>query len=279
MTLSSPAEEEKEGREAPAGLRSDVDGAVERGELALAYQPVVWLPTGLPLGFEALLRWNHPVHGVIPPADLVPAAEATGAIIDMGRWALRESLRQMGRWRDELPGCSDLMIAVNISGVQMQDPGFGAMVREALTSSSLDPEALLLELTESVLLPDTVRTTAGVRELRALGTRVAIDDFGTGFSSLTYLRELPVTTIKVDRSFVHDLQRPGSRSPQIVRAVLSLADSLGLETIVEGVETTAQEAQLREMGATLAQGYRWSRPLDPVDVPVWLAASARDDQH
>jgi len=264
---------EQEARTRDETLRADVVGALERGELSLAYQPVVRLPTGRPVGFEALLRWQHPQHGAVPAAALVSAAEETGAIVDIGHWVLQQSVREMGRWRSEVDGGSTLMIGVNISGVQMLDAGFPDVVRDVLETSGLDPSALLLELTESVLMPDTARTAAGVQALRSLGVRVAIDDFGTGYSSLTYLRDLPVTTIKVDQSFVQDLQRPGSRSPQIVQAVLGLAGSLGLDAIVEGVETAAQESILGEMGVTLAQGYLWARPLEPTHVPEWLDGS------
>ncbi|MGB7450179.1 MAG: EAL domain-containing protein [Ornithinimicrobium sp.] len=257
------------------GLRAELVGAAARGELSLVYQPVVWIETGRPVGFEALVRWNHPELGTLMPAALVPAAEDTGAIVGIGEWALREALQQACRWRETLPGFSGLLMGVNVSGVQLQRPGFTHTVQRALDSSCLDPGAVLLELTESVLMPDTEKTIEGVQGLRSLGVQVALDDFGTGYSPLTHLRDLPVTTIKVDRSFVQDLPVPDAPSQPIVRALLTLAQSLGLEVIVEGVETAAQEDVLREMGATMAQGYRWARPLAPDDVPGWVAETLR----
>jgi EAL domain-containing protein (putative c-di-GMP-specific phosphodiesterase class I) len=231
------------------------------------------METGRPVGFEALLRWRHPDRGTVSPADLVPAAEETGAIVGIGEWVLGEAMKQAVQWRETLPGFDTLMIGINVSGVQLQRPGFTDTVQRALDASRLDPAAVLLELTESVQMPDMETTVESVRGLRDAGVKVALDDFGTGYSPLTYLRDLPVTTIKVDRSFVQGLQHPGSRSEPIVRAILDLAHGLGMEAIVEGVETADQESLLRQMGATLAQGYRWGRPLEVADVPGWLRSA------
>jgi EAL domain-containing protein (putative c-di-GMP-specific phosphodiesterase class I) len=277
MALSRPAAPEEAASETTAGLRADLRadlvGAAGRGELAVAYQPVVWMETGRPVGFEALLRWHHPDRGTISPADLMPAAEETGAIVGIGEWVLGEAMNQAFQWRETMPGFDTLMIGINVSGVQLQRPGFTDTVQRALDASRLDPAAVLLELTESVQMPDMETAVERVLGLRDAGVKVALDDFGTGYSPLTYLRDLPVTTIKVDRSFVQGLQHPGSRSEPIVRAILDLAHGLGMEAIVEGVETADQEGLLRQMGATLAQGYRWGRPLEAADVPAWLRSA------
>ena len=233
---------------------SDLHEAFARGDLALAYQPLIDTRRRDIVGFEALLRWHHPVEGAIPPSDFVPLAEETGLIGPIGAWVLRQACAEASRWE------GNLRVAVNLSPVQFRDPGLVAMVREALTLSGLAPQRLELEVTESVLLAASEANVATLHALRDLGVRIAMDDFGTGYSSLSYLQKFPFDTIKIDRSFVARLGED-AHSTAIVRAVIGLGASLGIVTVAEGVETENQWALLRAEGCGEVQGYLFGRPL------------------
>ena len=233
---------------------TDLHEAFAHGDLTLAYQPVVDTRTGAIVGFEALLRWHHPVEGAIPPAAFVPLAEEIGLIGPIGAWVLRQACAEAASWS------APVRVAVNLSPVQFRDPGLVAMVREALTLSGLAPERLELEVTESVLLAASEANVATLHALRDLGVRIAMDDFGTGYSSLSYLQKFPFDTIKIDRSFVMRLGED-LHSTAIVRAVIGLGASLGIVTVAEGVETEDQWALLRAEGCGEAQGYLFGRPV------------------
>lgn len=232
---------------------TDLHEAFARGDLALAYQPVVDVRARTIVGFEALLRWHHPAEGMVPPAEFVPLAEETGLIVPIGAWVLRQACAEASLWADPV------RVAVNLSPVQFRDPGLVATVREALALSGLAPQRLELEVTESVLLAESEANVATLHALRDLGVRIAMDDFGTGYCSLSYLQKFPFDKIKIDRSFVSRLGED-PHSTAIVRAVIGLGASLGIVTVAEGVETEAQFAHLREEGCGEVQGYLFGRP-------------------
>jgi diguanylate cyclase (GGDEF)-like protein/PAS domain S-box-containing protein len=237
--------------------------AVDREELRLLYQPLVDLEDGRLIGFEALLRWQHPDRGLLGPGEFIDIAEETNAIIAIGAWAIGEAARQLAAWRDELPE-HPISMSVNLSAKQVGDKNLANTVRTAIEQNQLQPSALCLEITESVLMEDAEASVATLRELKSIGIELAIDDFGTGYSSLAYLKRFPVDYLKIDRSFVHGVARE-TEDAVIVKAVIELGKALGLSVVAEGVETDAQLAELRRLGCELAQGYRWSTPRSPAD--------------
>ncbi len=242
-------------------LKVDIRGAVERGEFVLHYQPLVHLRSGEVSGLEALLRWTHPELGLIPPAEFIPLAESTGLIIPLGEFVLREACRQARAWQRARPGQPPLMMSVNLSGVQLQDPGLVAAVSLALEHAELAPELLTLEVTESILAHETDDMVRRLRQLKGLGLDIAIDDFGTGSSSLAYLRRFPVDTVKIDKSFVDGIAS-GASELALVRAIVRLSHSLKMKTVAEGVELEAQAKRLARIGCDQAQGFHFARPMD-----------------
>ena len=240
-------------------LEHDLQNAITRDEFELYYQPFVSLVSNKLIGFEALLRWHHPVQGLVPPLDFIPVAEETGMIVAIGEWVLRTACSEAATWPD------DLSIAVNLSPVQFKNGDVIATIQAALAKSALRPERLELEITESVLLRDTVGTLKALRQLRAMGIGIALDDFGTGFSSLSYLHRFPFSKIKIDQSFVRDLLT-NKESTSIVRAVTGLGKSLSIKTTAEGVETLEQLNMLRAEGCIEAQGYFFSRPKPAAEI-------------
>jgi diguanylate cyclase (GGDEF)-like protein/PAS domain S-box-containing protein len=248
-------------------LRADLHQAADTDAFALAYQPIVELATGDVRGFEALLRWSHPTRGPIGPAEFVPLAEESGLIVDLGRQVLHWACATAVTWPAGPQG--PLGVSVNLSGRQLERPDLASDVAAALAASGLEPSLLTLEITESVLMADVTETAAMLGRLRALGVRLAIDDFGTGYSSLSYLRAFPVDTLKIDRSFVAALCH-GRRESAVVNSIVALARSLHLGTVAEGIESPAQLAELRALGATLGQGYLFERPLLPGAVPGFM---------
>jgi EAL domain-containing protein (putative c-di-GMP-specific phosphodiesterase class I) len=256
--------------ESAAGL----EGALERGELVVLYQPIVDLGTLRMVGAEALLRWDHPLRGLLPPAEFIPAAEESGLIVPIGAWTLREACHQATAWRARDPDGPSVGIAVNVSGRQLRDPGFVADVGAALEASGLSPRMLLLELTETLLLEQKV-VGATLERLEELGVRLAVDDFGTGHSSLEYLARFPLDVLKVDRSYVAMLDalaaRPMSRAAALVRGILLLGHSLGLRTVAEGVATPEQLLLLRKLGCQLGQGRLFGGPMDATSLEARLA--------
>ncbi len=226
--------------------------------LELYYQPIVSLANREIVGFEALLRWQHAVRGRIEPMEFIPVAEETGLIIPLGRWVLRSACEQLQRWHQQL-GDESLMMSINVSGRQLLQADFVGQVAQLLTESGLPPSCIKLEMTETVLIEATAVLKARLEALRGLGVHLSLDDFGTGYSSLSYLHQFPVNTLKIDRSFVKDLQ-PGQ--DQVTRTMVGLSEGLGLTAIAEGIETEGQLAQLVEMGCGFGQGYLFSRPVD-----------------
>lgn len=257
--------------EAEFGLRQ----ALEHGQLRVYYQPVLTLDTQVVVGFEALVRWKHPSLGLLPPDQFVAVAEETGLIVPLGEWVLQQALDQVAGWRARLPGASDLWVSVNLSARQLRARNVVDMVADALLTSGMPPTALRLEITESVVMDEVGPTIDAMKAIRALGVHLAIDDFGTGYSSLSYLKSLPVSTIKIDRTFVDCLGSEDAAAAPLVDAIVSMARALDLEVIAEGVETAVQRRTLIELGAGLAQGYFWSRPLEPGLIPAWVAARSR----
>jgi diguanylate cyclase (GGDEF)-like protein/PAS domain S-box-containing protein len=243
--------------------------AIEHGELEVHYQPELSLTDASVFGVEALVRWRSPSLGMISPGEFIPLAEETGLVVPLGTWVLREACRQLVRWRADHPQWAPQTCSVNLSARQLADPGLVALVREVLEETGMPPEALWLEITESVLMEDTQVTSEVLSGLRALGVHLAVDDFGTGYSSLLYLKRFPVSVLKIDRSFVDGLARE-AEDTGIVTAVIDLAHSLGLKAIAEGVETPAQLQELCELGCDLAQGYLWTKPLPADDLARWL---------
>jgi predicted signal transduction protein with EAL and GGDEF domain len=240
-------------------MEQDLRKALPAGEFELHYQPVVNLASKEISGFEALVRWNHPIRGMISPADFIPLAEEIGFIVPMGEWIIRQACATAAQWPD------DLHVAVNISAIQFRSPGLMQVIVGALAASGLAPTRLEIEITESVLLHNRETTLAVLHQLRALGIRIAMDDFGTGYSSLTYLQSFPFDKIKIDRSFVKNITENAS-SLNIVRAVAALANGMGMTATAEGVETAEQLDRIASEGCTEMQGFLFSRPLPAAEI-------------
>jgi predicted signal transduction protein with EAL and GGDEF domain len=233
--------------------------AVERNEFVVHYQPEVSLASGQIVGFEALVRWEHPERGLLPPEQFVPLAEETGLIVPIGEAVLEEACRQAKEWHEQRPS-DPPAVCVNLSARQFREPGLVDTVAHVIDETKLDARYLFLEITESTAMSDALATAATLEELQDLGVRTIIDDFGTGYSSLSYLERFPVDYIKIDRSFVGGLGvEPGAAV--LVSGVISLAHALDLKVIAEGVETQEQLERLRETGCDLAQGYYFAKPL------------------
>ena len=255
-------------------LESDLRLALDRNELRLHYQPVIDLKTGMPVGFEALLRWEHPTHGLLQPASFISLAEDSGLIVPIGGWVLNQALQQTQQWRNTLPGAKDLTVSVNVSVRQLQDLRFVDTVRDALRTTGIGPAAVTLEITESVLMDQSELPTAIIHGLHACGVGLAIDDFGTGYSSLSHLRWLSAHTLKIDKSFVSELGYKDPSSASIIELILGMARVLNLSVIAEGVETPAQMNELRRLGVRHAQGYFWCAPLPAHEIPKQLQTHA-----
>ena len=253
---------------------NELHRALERHELVLHYQPVVDLHTGTMVGMEALVRWQHPTRGLLGPHEFIPLAEDSGLIVALGAWVLNEACRQVSVWsglraeadQDE----ARLNISVNVSALQLADPGFLNQVTRALEASGVDPDRLWLEITESTLMRDADDAVRTLLALRQLGLHIEIDDFGTGYSSLSYLKRFPVETLKIDRSFVEELD-VRAENVAIVRAIIGLGESLGLSIIAEGVEQPAQVATLQALGCQLAQGFLYGVPLPAASLGAFPA--------
>jgi EAL domain-containing protein (putative c-di-GMP-specific phosphodiesterase class I) len=241
--------------------------SIEKNEIFLNYQPQVEIDTGRLIGVEALVRWNSPELGVVPPFRFIPLAEDIGFISQLGKWVLHEACRQMIRWEEQ--GLSVPKIAVNLSVKQFERGSIANMVADVLAETGLDADRLQLEVTESVIM-NTGDALAFINDLHAIGVGLAIDDFGTGYSSLAYLKQMPVQTLKIDRSFIKDISTD-SNDEAITIAIIQLGKSLNLSVIAEGVETSEQAAFLMRHGCNLAQGYLYSRPVMPdVLMDAWM---------
>lgn len=256
-------------------LEADLRAAHQRGELSVHYQPVFNLQTGRLQGFEALSRWCHPTRGPVSPAVFIAVAEESGFIRDLGRSVLRSAVAQTARWQRRFPREEPVSIAVNLSSRQLADPDLLEVVATALADNDLAPGTLVLEITESVMVGDVDHAVNLLTKLRELGVRLALDDFGTGYSSLSYLHLLPLDLVKVDRSFVNRIDDEGGAA--LVRAIVAMGDSLGLETVAEGVESVDQREFLRREGYTFGQGYLFARPLDAEAAEALLERLEREN--
>jgi EAL domain-containing protein (putative c-di-GMP-specific phosphodiesterase class I) len=245
--------------------------AIERQEFVLQYQPRISMRDGHMVGVEALVRWRHPELGLLSPARFIPLAEESGLINELDLWVLREACTCAAAWRAQ--GLFSGRVSVNLSARQFQQPGLAARVRSALEDSGLAPAGLELEITESTVMHDTEDAADVLRSLRELGVTVSIDDFGTGYSSLSYLKRFPLDVLKIDRAFVRDMEGDATGAA-IIRAIITLAHSLGLSAVAEGVETAEQVAFLKENGCDEIQGYYFSRPVWPDEVSRMLAEEA-----
>ena len=244
-------------------LESDLRRALERGEFFLHYQPKVEIASGLIIGVEALLRWKHPLRGLVPPLDFIPLAEETGLIVPIGEWVLATACARANHWQDR--GLPKLSVAVNLSARQFADSMLLAKLTRIIHASGLDPTQLELEITESVVMANGECAVAVLDKLKSIGVQVAIDDFGTGYSSLAYLKRFPIDTLKVDRSFIRDIPA-NSGDMKITRAIIAMAHSLRLNVVAEGVETIEQLQFLRSLSCDAVQGYFLYRPLKEDEV-------------
>jgi len=240
-------------------MENDLRAAIERSDFVLRYHPVVELATGRAVGVEALMRWQHPEHGLVHPAEFMPVADETGLLVPIGRWVIEEACRQTRLWHDQYPEHPP-MLWVNLSSVQLQHPGLVNQVEEALEKTGLPARSLYLEITENSLMDAARAQVENVRGLSELGVHIAIDNFGAGYTSLSTIRQVPVDMLKVDQTLVQGLGSYTTNTA-IVRAVVTLARDIGIAVIAEGIETAQQREILQEMDCPLGQGYLFSHPL------------------
>lgn len=252
-------------------LETEMRGALDRGEFEIHYQPIINLATNEIQGFEALMRWQHPVRGMVSPEEFIPAAEETGLILPLGRWILGESCRQMRAWHERYPRAESLVVSVNLSARQFLKADLAEQVLGALETAGLPAKCLKLEITESYLIENIDKAVTIMNRLREIGVELSLDDFGTGYSSLSYLHRLPVNSLKIDRSFVTRMSESEDNS-EIVRTIVQLAQNLKMDVIAEGIETDEQLLQLNELNCGFGQGYLFAKPM-----PADLAAEFIDD--
>jgi EAL domain-containing protein (putative c-di-GMP-specific phosphodiesterase class I) len=252
-------------------LENDLRRAVERREFEVLYQPIVELNTGMISEFEALIRWRHPVHGLVTPNEFVHVAEETGLIVQIGRWILEESCRQIDLWQRKfgLP----FAVSVNLSAKQLMHPNLTNEIRQILDETGISASQLKLEVTESTVMEHSEKSLKVLQQLDQLGIALSTDDFGTGYSSLSYLQKFPFERLKIDRSFIN-LMDDDDRSNAIVKTILMLGENLGLEVVAEGIETASQLERLRSLGCKAGQGYLFSRPVDREAAEDLLVAGA-----
>ncbi|MET3808419.1 diguanylate cyclase (GGDEF)-like protein [Nakamurella sp. UYEF19] len=249
-------------------LERDLHRAAARGELHTAYQPIVTTADGHVTGFEALLRWDHPAHGPIPPATLIPLAEQSGLIQPLGTWVLQRACTDLHRWQPH--SAPQLGVAVNVSAHQLMSTRYLDTVSDVIDATQTDPRTLTLEITESAFLADETRALTVLTELRRLGVKVALDDFGTGYAALNYLQKYPVDILKVDRSFVADLGAQPAAGV-IIGAIVQLARGLGMTVIAEGVETAAQRQLVADLGCTFSQGFYFAKAMPAQAITTMLS--------
>jgi EAL domain-containing protein (putative c-di-GMP-specific phosphodiesterase class I) len=254
--------------QATVELETDLRRAVLRHEFELRYQPIVQLSTGEITGVEALIRWQHPTRGIVPPMEFIPLAEETGMIVPIGEWVLREACLRVAEWNTRRPG-NPLTVSVNISAVQLEQAALPELVRSAMEDGGLPADRLILELTESLLVDHRPATLERLSAIKKLGVRLAIDDFGTGYSSLAYLRQFPVDIIKIDKSFVDDVvDEPAAAA--LTNGIIQLGKALQLSTIAEGIEHADQLTSLAGGNCELGQGYYFAEPLTDADLNALL---------
>ena len=256
-------------------LESQLKHAIKNQEFTLQYQPIVELKTGRISSVEALVRWDHPERGLVPPMDFIPAAEETGLIGELGRYVLQQACRQVRMWQQQFPSDPPLTATVNLSAKQLEDPHLAQEVAATTGESELPPETLILEITETVLMRDSESATAKLHDLKALGVQLAIDDFGTGYSSLSYLGRFPIDILKIDRSFVNAMDN-SVEGTALPAAIVALGRSLKLKTTAEGLETRQQLQGLHDISCDYAQGYYFTRPLWPTGLVDLLGKEYMD---
>jgi diguanylate cyclase (GGDEF)-like protein/PAS domain S-box-containing protein len=242
-------------------LLADLQRAVERGEFVLQYQPIFLLKSGELFGMEALVRWQHPTRGLIPPGDFISLAEESGAILELGAWVLREACQRAKMWQLAYPADFAWTMSINVSVKQLQHPSFVAEVAQTVQASGIEPHRVILEITESVMMHDVPLMMERLRELKRVGVQLAIDDFGTGYSSLSYLREFPFDLLKIDKAFIDDVGA-GSDQKELTTAIIELGKTLDLELVAEGIERSDQVSRLTTLDCGLGQGFFLAEPLD-----------------
>jgi predicted signal transduction protein with EAL and GGDEF domain len=243
--------------------------ALEAGELRLHYQPIVTLDGGVLQSVEALVRWQHPERGLLPPGEFIPIAEESALILQIGAWTLREACEQASRWRARFGDAAPLPVSINVSARQLARPDLPMIVGRVLADTGVSAADLAIELTETALIEDSSVPAASLRELKSLGVKILLDDFGTGYSSLSHLQRFPIDALKIDRSFVMHLST-GDDDSAIVRAITAMASALGVEVVAEGVETAEQAAEAQAQGCALAQGYYFARPAPPTEIEALI---------
>ncbi|MDJ0570154.1 MAG: EAL domain-containing protein [Pleurocapsa sp. MO_192.B19] len=254
-------------------LENNLRLAVKRGEFVLHYQPIMSLDNNELVGFEALIRWQHPTRGFISPVEFIPIAEDTGLILDIGKWLLREACQQLQKWQQQftsIPQVASLKMSINLASQQLQEPEFISMLDQILQETGLNGNSLRLEITESVLIEPGGSVQNTLKQIRNRNIKLSIDDFGTGYSSLSYLRRFPIDNLKIDRSFIKQMNFD-SENFEIVRVIITLAKTLGMDAISEGVETLQQLSQLKALGCEFGQGYLFAKPLPPTAIESMLA--------
>jgi len=242
-------------------LENDLRHSMDRGELRVMYQPIWSLASGRIVGFEALVRWDHPTHGAMQPADFIPIAEETGLILPLGEWVLRQAAQRLAHWNTKVVADDPIWVSVNVTARQLTHPGLVEIVKNAIAETGIEASRLKLEITESMIMADAVAAVGALEQLKTLGIHLLMDDFGTGHASLSYLHRLPISTIKIDRYFVGRIDS-NSECLEIVRTILSLSRSLSMDVVAEGVENGAQREVLQSLGCEYVQGYLLSPPLD-----------------
>lgn len=262
-----------------ARARSEIASALAADQFRLRYQPVVAIESGQVIGVEALIRWDHPTRGLLAPDAFIEFAEETGQIIEVGRWVLTEACRQAAAWRSRfLDGVDEFGVAVNISARELAEPSLVDAIAEILASTGLPPHWLHLEVTETAIITDLDASERHLRAIKALGVKLAVDDFGVGYGSMTYLSRFPIDIVKIDRSFVTSIAEQ-SAAQSVAGGIVLLARSLGMQTVAEGVETTAQADVLRRIDCDLAQGWLFGRPETPADIGARLRHRPRGATH
>jgi diguanylate cyclase (GGDEF)-like protein/PAS domain S-box-containing protein len=251
-------------------LETDLQQAVTKEEFIIHYQPIVDLKDLKITGFEALVRWQHPVRGLVSPLDFIPLAEETGLIVPIGWWVMREACRQMQAWQSQFPNNSPMTISVNVSSKQFSQPYLIQQIQQILQETGLNPRSLTLEITESVLIENTESVAIKLTQLKAMGIQISLDDFGTGYSSLNYLYCLPINTLKIDRSFICNLDTEITKI-ELIRAIVGLAWNLGIKVVTEGIETRQQMYHLKMLKCEYGQGYLFSKPLNSQMTEALLA--------
>jgi EAL domain-containing protein (putative c-di-GMP-specific phosphodiesterase class I) len=258
-------------------IENELRHALEHQEFVLNYQPILGLKASDLIGFEALIRWNHPTRGQLLPAEFISVAEETGLILPIGEWVLREACKQTRRWQEAFSSQISLAINVNISSKQLADATFIDQLLLVLKETGLNPSHLRLEITESVLIDNQVEANGLFEKLSALGIQLEVDDFGTGYSALNYIQNFPIHTIKIDKSFVEAIGLT-EKNLGLVQTIVLMAHELGMDAIAEGVETNDQLQTLKQMGCNYGQGFLISRPLDGETVTKWLKKGQDQDQ-